>query len=376
MATFPQPNPLPQPIPAAVPSETEAPSMAAASDPLLHPRIGFFQQHWVQTALPFATSVILHLSIILVVVVFFKVAPSVFKAVREQIIIPDAAMVSDAPVGGIQNPGLGSDPNRAARQDKLDAADTSGLNDKKTQSLSQSLMGGAPADGAAETVISLGVHAGLHSDGGVGAAMGAGNGSDSNESAVSPFGFPLGGGGLGPKSPFMGISGNARTIAYVCDASGSMLTKMLQLKDQLRQSVAKLQPVQSFSVVFFADPDVRPAAFSQSLVMANPDNKLKFEKYLADIRAAGSTDPVPGLELAFKMHPQLIYLLTDGDFDDNKAVLDKINQLQAQANPKVKINSIVFTDPNRADKGIVELFKKISADSGGVMKIRSPNEFD
>src|SRR5260221_71789 len=80
-----------------------------------------------------------------------------------------------------------------------------------------------------------------------------------------------------------------------------------------------------------------------------PERKLKYEKYLTDVRAAGSTDHVTSLELAFKMKPQLIYLLNDGDFEDNKKVLDKINSLQAAANPKVKINTIVFTDPAKAD---------------------------
>ena len=92
------------------------------------------------------------------------------------------------------------------------------------------------------------------------------------------------------------------------------------------------------------------------------------------MHAAGSTDPVPGLELAFKMHPQLLYLLTDGDFEDNKKVLDKINSLQANSSPKVKINTIVFTDPAKADKGIVDLLKKIADDSGGQARVVSPDD--
>ena len=139
---------------------------------------------------------------------------------------------------------------------------------RKNESLTASLAGGGAADGAADNVIGLGAHSGIGSGGGVGAAVGSGAGSGNGDGgALSPFGVPGGGGGLGPKSPFMGISGNAHTIAYVCDASGSMLVKMVQLKDQLRTAVKKLQPVQSFSVIFFADPDVKPNALSQQLLI-------------------------------------------------------------------------------------------------------------
>jgi hypothetical protein len=89
MATFSQPSPLPQPIP--TPTPPPSPQKAAEKTPAegegapppleIKPQPSFFQQPWVQTALPFGTSLVLHLSIILVVVVFFKVAPSVIKAV-------------------------------------------------------------------------------------------------------------------------------------------------------------------------------------------------------------------------------------------------------------------------------------------------------
>ncbi|MBV8781660.1 MAG: hypothetical protein JO353_09700 [Phycisphaerae bacterium] len=339
---------------------------------MLHPQLPFFRQPWVQKTLPLATSIILHLSVIIIGVTFFRVVPRIVQAVKEQIIVPDSTIVNDAPVGGVQNPGLGADPNRSAAQDKVDSADSTGLADKKSETLSQSLAGGG-ADNSTDTVIGLGSHAALGSGNGVSTAIGSGAASGDGGN-LSPFGVPGGGSGQGPRSPFMGISGNAHTIAYVCDASGSMLAKMAQLKEQLRAAIAKLQPVQSFSVIFFADPATKPNALSPKLIVANPDNKVKFEKYLEDVRAAGSTDPIPGLELAFSMKPQLLYLLTDGDFEDNKKVLDRINQLQANMSPKVKINTIVFTDPTKADKGIVELMTKIAEDSGGQHRIVSPDD--
>jgi hypothetical protein len=367
MSTIPQPNPLPQPIPSALPSQPPLPGEPNADDEFKKPA-GFFQQPWVQTALPFATSLILHLSLILVVVIFFKVAPAVLKAVKEQIIVPDAAMVSDAPVGGITNPGLGGDPNRAAAQDKVDVADATGLNDKKTASLTQSLTGGG-SDGAADNVIGLGAHAGIGSGGGVGAAMGSGTGSGSGDGgALSPFGVPGGGGGIGPKSPFMGISGNGRKIVYLVDASGSMLSVFPRVKQELMISISHLQPIQAFNVIVFHEDAADLAAMSKGgLLMANPDNKIAAGKFVDDQRAASGTDPVPAIKLAFAQKPDLIYVLTDGfdNVDSFQAIIDLFKNLNP--NKATKVNAIMLK--SRDDPDLERVLQKITDDAGGTFKI-------
>ena len=52
---------------------------------------------------------------------------------------------------------------------------------------------------------------------------------------MAMYGVP-GGGGIGPKGPVFGHGGNARRIAFVCDASGSMINKMPVLKEQLTKA--------------------------------------------------------------------------------------------------------------------------------------------
>jgi len=372
MATFSQPSPLPQPIPTPTPpktpEKTPAEGEAAAAALEIKPQPSFLQQPWVQTALPFATSLILHLSIILVVVVFFKVAPSVFKAAREQIIVPDAAMVNDAPVGGVQNPGLGTDPNRASAQDKVEVADSSGLNDKKTQSLSQSLMGGGAADGATDNVIGLGAHTGIGSGGGVGAALGAGTGSGSGDGgALSPFGVPGGGGGLGPKSPFMGISGNGRRIVYLVDASGSMLSVFPAVKQQLMESISRLQPVQAFNVIVFHEDEAELAAMSKNgLLMANPDNKIAAGKFTEEQGAMGGTDPIPGIKLAFTQKPDLVYVLTDGfdNVDSFQAIIDLFHNLNTG---HAKVDAIMLK--SRDDPELERVLRAITDDAHGTFKM-------
>ena len=70
---------------------------------------------------------------------------------------------------------------------------------------------------------------------------------------------------------------------------------------------------------------------------------------------------------------QLIYLLTDGDFPDNNAVLNRIRELNAQK--KTKINTILFTNAETADKGIIKLLKEIADENGGVYKLVDTRDY-
>ena len=79
------------------------------------------------------------------------------------------------------------------------------------------------------------------------------------------------------------------------------------------------------------------------------------------------TNPIPALELAFKQQPDLIYLLTDGDFPDNEAVLSRIHTLNKSGH--VKINTIAFVNDRDTDKAFIDLLKQIAKESGGVYNL-------
>jgi hypothetical protein len=308
------------------------------------------------------TSVVFHVAIILVGFFLYKgVQAVVANVAQEQITIPDTTMVKDAQAGGIPNPGL-DDPSRIATQDKVDANDADGWSDKSaalTQSLARDHI--ESGDKLAEPDKT--------NFGPIGNLDGAGAG---NNDALAAFGPAGGGQGLGPKAVAFGTTGNAFKITYVCDASGSMLSKMPQLKDELNKAVSALEPVQAFNVIFFSDPDVHPEVLADHLLMANPDNKVKFNTFIQTVNASGSTDPIPGLEVAFSQHPQLIFLLTDGDFPDNDKVLRRVRELNKDKS--VRLNTVVFTDPKDADKGVVQLMQTLADEFGGQCRVVSPDD--
>ena len=105
-------------------------------------------------------------------------------------------------------------------------------------------------------------------------------------------------------------------------------------------------------------------------LMGTPENKSKTYKFLEDTTARGRTDPIPGLEAAFKLQPQLLFLLTDGDFPDNEAVKTWIRQ--QNKDKKIKINTIAFVGTE--DKEYQKVLREIAQENGGVFRFVSEQD--
>jgi hypothetical protein len=351
MASAPLP-PSPQPVPVG---------------PVV-PRITFWQKPWVQTVVPFVSSLFIHAAIIAIGYAFLQTAAAVYKElIQEQIIVPDSTLAESGPAGGIPNPGLGEDPNRAAAQDNLEVAVTSqGWAERPSQTLTQTLMG-AEADSQADSVISIGGAAAI------GRSTGAGS-SSPDGAQLAPFGVPGGGAGaLGPKVSFIGVGGNARKIVYLVDASGSMIDARERLKAALASSIDKLVPVQEFNIVIFSDGDM-VLHQKGSLVRATTGNKQKAFAWIEDkYTVSGSTEPLGAIRAAFNLRPELIYVLTDG-FDQIASFDDVKNEFVKQNRDKaVRVNTLLIR--SRTDPDLEKVMKEIADSNGGVYKAIERNDF-
>jgi hypothetical protein len=314
------------------------------------------------------SSIFVHLAILVTGLAFFQGVQHVRRILEEdQNIVPDATLVNDASMGGVPNPGLGGDPNRPAASDiQPDSTTTTDFSAKSSIRMNQAIMTASTPGENSDPLIGTGA---LASAGGENGRGGNGVGG----TGALPFGVPGGGGGEGPRSPFMGISGNAKRVVYVCDASGSMVNRMAALKNELRRSVEVLQPIQAFNIIFFHEDKVQ-AASHDGLLMASPGNKEKSATFLTTVQSSGSTDPVPALTLAFHQRPQLVYLLTDGDFPDNNAVIRAIRNLNRDK--KVRLNTIAFISSADAEaaKSFVAILQQIAKENGGQFKLVSEND--
>ncbi len=329
--------------------------------------ISFWQKPFVQEVMPFLTSLMLHVGLIALAFLTLKAVQAVIKVQQEQVVIPSSD-IDTGDIGGIPHPGLGSDASRDAAQDKFDVPDAKGIADK-ADSKEAVMPGGGSGDTSADAIP---IAASLNSSVGKGAGAktggtgdGSGGGSGDAGGALAPYGMPGGGGGIGPKSNFLGSHGNARHVAYVCDASGSMLSRFDELRMEIVKSVNALKTGQQFfNVIFFQESDKKGLTTGDVLLPANAENKEKCSKFVEGVSPRAQTNPIPALELAFKEHPQLIFLLTDGDFDDNEAVAKWI--ADHNKDHKVKINTIAFITSSSEDPE--KVLSKIAKDNGGIFK--------
>ena len=129
----------------------------------------------------------------------------------------------------------------------------------------------------------------------------------------------------------------AGKIVYIVDRSGSMTDSMDYVKSELKRSIGALSDKQEFHVVFYSSgPPVEMP--TRRLVSATGRNKQLAFEFIDGVIAQGETDPSQALERAFACQPDLIYLLTDGEFD--KAIVDLVNR--QNVGRKVTVYTIGF----------------------------------
>jgi hypothetical protein len=133
--------------------------------------------------------------------------------------------------------------------------------------------------------------------------------------------------------------------------------------------VDALKPIQEFDVIFFSADAFR--ALDRQLVLAVPENKRKAYDFLDKVAPHDSSDPISGLNAAFRTQPELIFMLTDGDFPNNDAVLAEVRKLNAAK--AVKVNTIAFMDRGESYE---QLLSNIAKDTGGLFRFVSEEDLN
>jgi hypothetical protein len=157
------------------------------------------------------------------------------------------------------------------------------------------------------------------------------------------FGNGIGEGtGDGVGSQFFDLASDGAKIVFVLDGSGSMTephsearTKLDRVKIELFRSILGMPDEMEFYVIFFNRFSVPMKA--SSLQSATPENKRKHLEWVAKVQGGGGTDPREALKLAFELEPDVIYLLTDGEF--NPKVVKEVAKRNTRG---VAIHTICF----------------------------------
>jgi len=134
---------------------------------------------------------------------------------------------------------------------------------------------------------------------------------------------------------------NARSIVYVIDASGSMITWLTMVLEALSQSLDRLDASQRYAVMFFQGDEVItvPPARLQSARQRNIRNTTQWTRQGANLMPGGGSNPLPALQAALELQPDVIFLLSEGlqgprgDLVDQSAVLTSLDELNPIADP-------------------------------------------
>ena len=340
------------------------------------PPPAFWEQPKVAGALGITASIVVHVALIIAGLLLI---PPLREAVigkrqQEQTIVPIAELATKE-VGGIVNPGINDDKNRPAGQE-VDPTVTQSENwaSARSTTLDRNLVSGA--GDAVPTVIGVGGNKTGADNKGLGTGVAGGGG-------LAGFRLPGGGSGIGPRGAVFGNGGNAFRIVFICDGTGTMFDgrKLPLLYRELNTTIAKLTPKQSYGVVFFREGE-RPVSESvvavdkTQLLPAIPVNAKKTSDFLAKLTVGGRTKPIPAIELAFQLKPQLVYFLSDGAFDDLDTYDEVVNRFR-KLNPDktVRVNTIIFTNTRESTaalKAAQDTMKKIATENGGTFNPVDP----
>lgn len=194
----------------------------------------------------------------------------------------------------------------------------------------------------------VGTGAGLRGKGGLGSGRG-----DRELAGGGPVGS-LWGVGEGQK---------ARSIVYVLDRSGSMSDTFGLLQRELKQAIGSLESDQLFNVIFFNEGKCTPL-FPQ-LVTATLENKRQVFVSLETIVPSGQTEPLDAIQTALDSRPDVLFLLSDGDFGEfNQKIMRVIRQ--KNRDKATTINTILFVYDTAGDGE--KVLRTIAEENRGIYK--------
>ncbi len=177
--------------------------------------------------------------------------------------------------------------------------------------------------------------------------------------------------------------GNARKIAFVIDASGSLIDTFPSVVDELIKTINKLSEKQEFTIVFYqGDTVIEVPTPNLGFKRATSEIKQKVIDWIQlsshNIVPQGTSNPIPALQRALQYHPQLIFLLSDsitgsGAYAvDQRRLLDAIKKTNTSGT-KICTIQFIYTDP-LANIGMKGTMQSIADQTGGKYQFVSPED--
>jgi hypothetical protein len=170
------------------------------------------------------------------------------------------------------------------------------------------------------------------------------------------------------KVSLLGVEGKGTKFVYVFDHSGSMGVPgnkpLDRAKKELLTSIDGVSDVQQFYIIFYnQDQKVfRIDPTGGRLIFGTDTNKKLAKQFVDSIRAEGATRHVDALAMALRMHPDVIFHLTDGDPPDD-LTKDELARLERLNSNGTVINVIQISPPPGEGQG--NRLEALAKHSGG-----------
>jgi hypothetical protein len=169
-----------------------------------------------------------------------------------------------------------------------------------------------------------------------------------------------------------GLAGEGSKFVYVFDRSSSMTSKFrieangrlvseltpLELaKAELLESLHDLTPDDQFQIVFY---NQQPLLFSDNrylhrLFAASEDLKAEAQQFVAEVPGEGGTNHLGALQMALKLKPEVIFLITDGERKDDLRGSHVRTLVKACQRHNVTVHLIHFGAKPRPNSTLVRL---------------------
>ncbi len=171
---------------------------------------------------------------------------------------------------------------------------------------------------------------------------------------------------------FAGLkASNARRVVYLVDASGSLVGTFPLIIEELRKSLQRLDPRQSFGVIFFQRGEAITVPPGGNLQSATPERVSETMKWIeAKMIPSGRSNPIAAFEAAMALRPEIIFLLSSditgaGEFEMSEvallAGLERLNPIDSASGRRLtRVQCIQFLDPDP-----LGTLQRIAKDHGG-----------
>lgn len=200
-----------------------------------------------------------------------------------------------------------------------------------------------------------------------------------------PLGNTTGSGDFG--ADVFGNGGNAKNIAFIVDASGSMVDVLPFVVNELKRVVNGLKPAQNITIIMFSGEgvyEVLGGGGAKGLRSCTPKFKedirewVSLENFKYETGGRGGKNVQKAIELGLKYKPQLVFLLSDNltgggqGATQHEIFQDDLMKAIQKANdhrPPAKFNTIQFLyeDP-LVRAGLTGTLQLIADDTGGNYK--------